>query len=314
MPEVHSSLFGLQASSWHVLVTCFGRLIPLLTFASFRPEASGPSPHDLAYSSDMKRSEKKTGIPRRRSSGTFKFGKLRLGETLVVPGKNANFSLGEGGSTNPNSKPKLLQSPKKRESSATSRSPAAIPAAHAPIPLPSSHVHRTASEVNLLVCQRDAVQREQMMFQRILSGMADRNGGKTVEVSVTTSSSQKNTVEVRGNAASTTLSHAKDASERLLEGVTTETDDKTSPSQTHPVTSTAPQPKDFFVGSYQDFKKITSPRHVTSSLLKLQQELGDNAPGSASRVDRRFSANSDAGNNADDEDEGSDGEVFPIDI
>lgn len=258
----------------------------------------------------MKRSEKKTGIPRRRSSGTFKLGKLRLGETLVIPGKNANFSLGDGGSTNPanpNSKPKLLQSPKRRGASASSRYPASIPTAHAPIPLPSSHVHRTASEVNLLLSQKDAVKREHMMFQRIVSGLVGRNGGVTANVAITTSPSQNQTVEVRGTSASSTLRHAKDASERLLKD--TKTDDTTSPAQTETVTSTAAQPKDLFVGSYQDFKSITSPRHVTSSLLKLQQELGDNASGSANRVDT-----SAADNNADDEDEGSEGEVFPIDI
>ena len=249
----------------------------------------------------MKRSGKKTGIPRRRSSGTFKLGKLRLGETFVVPGKNANFSLGDGGSTNPanpNSKPKLLQSPKRRGASASSRYPASIPAAHAPIPLPSSHVHRTASEVNLLLSQKDAVKREHMMFQRIVSGLVGRNGGVMANVAETTSPSQNQTVEVRGTPASSTLRHAKDASERLLKD--TKTDDTTSPAQTQTATSTAAQPKDLFVGSYQDFKNITSPRHFTSSLLEL---------GSASRVDT-----SDAGNNADDEDEGSEGEIFAIDM
>lgn len=146
-----------------------------------------------------------------------------------------------------------------------------------------------------------------MMFQRIVSGLVGRNGGVTANVAITTSPSQNQTVEVRGTSASSTLRHAKDASERLLKD--TKTDDTTSPAQTETVTSTAAQPKDLFVGSYQDFKSITSPRHVTSSLLKLQQELGDNASGSANRVDT-----SAADNNADDEDEGSEGEVFPIDI
>mmetsp|Transcript_26157 Transcript_26157/g.75516 ORF Transcript_26157/g.75516 Transcript_26157/m.75516 type:complete len:274 (+) Transcript_26157:24-845(+) len=273
----------------------------------------------------MKRSEGKPGIQRRRSSGTFRLGKLRLRETSVVPAKNATFNFGgDGGSTNSSAKPKLLKSPNKEGRPATIQAPATMSTpftTHAPIPMPSGHIHRTASELNLLLEQKYAVKHERIMFQRIVSGMVSRKGREEFAVSVTTTSSQKHIVEARGTPASSTLSHVKDVSDGLLDDIedgTTKTEVPTPPAQTQTETSPATQPNDLFVGSYHDFKRLTSPRHVSSSLLKLQEDaLGMNAPGNFGQADRRYSDLNDrpnVGNTLDDEEDTSEEEVFPIDI
>ena len=109
---------------------------------------------------------------------------LSLHETKILPTENANFSF-DTRSTNANTRGGQLHS--------SQNFPSTFPpdqakqrkcrlTASGPMPMPRSHFHRTASELNLIIGQKHAVRREKAMFERIVSGMIDSqsNGQMTV--------------------------------------------------------------------------------------------------------------------------------------
>ena len=163
--------------------------------------------------------------------------------------------------------------------------------------MPSSHIHRTASELNLIVGEKHAVKREELMFQRLVSGMANKSSDQTITVSVATSS------------ATQKLADAESASKRLLQNVTTKQD------VTAPATSTdhddsaaiVADQDEFFVGSFRDYAKLTPPK-----LLKLQEAaLGIDAP---LPTDRRRSSKMKSDRSSEIEFTDADDEVFPLDL
>ena len=244
----------------------------------------------------MRRSGSKTGAQRRRSSGSLKFGLLSVHETKILPTKNANFSF-EPGSKNPNTRggqghqqgfPSTFPPDETKQRMST---------AHDPIPIPSSHIHRTASELNLIVGEKHAVKREELMFQRLVSGMVRKPSDQTTTVSVATSS------------ATQKLADAESASKRLLQNVTTKQDATTSATSADHDDSAAivADQDEFFVGSFRDYAKLTPPK-----LLKLQEAaLGIDAP---LPTDRRRSSKMKSDRSSEIEFTDADDEVFPLDL
>ena len=163
--------------------------------------------------------------------------------------------------------------------------------------MPSSHIHRTASELNMIVGEKHSVKREEMMFQRLVSGMVSKPSEKTATVSVAASSAMQK------------LADAESASQRLLQNVTTKQDMTTSATSADHDDSAAivAEPADFFVGSFRDYAKLTPPR-----LLKLQEAaLGIDAP---LPTDRRRSSNMKSDRSSEIECSDADDEVFPLEL
>ena len=159
---------------------------------------------------------------------------------------------------------------------------------HDPIPMPSSHIHRTASELNLIIGQKHAVKREKAMFERIVSGMVDRKSDGQITVSFESSSTatrdqivetQKSPRPSASRSASvSSLEEARDASRNLLQRFTISRKTVATTSATHTVHDDSAgnirEQDEFFVWSFRDYAKLTPPR-----LLKLQEAaLGIDAP------------------------------------
>jgi hypothetical protein len=284
----------------------------------------------------MKRSGSKPGIQRRRSSGILKLGKLHLRET-PKPGRNAIFTFGDGVST---STTNVLRSNPERDAAVLTGSKATMFSISQPIPLPSSHIHRTNSELNLVMDQNNAALRERAMFQRIVSGMVGRQNPGDVTVSVRTS--PKRSIEVRRSSTSS-LTKPKRASVQFQDSVTSPQEVAASatarasggPSESaDPAKASRPavsaglagpgEPLDFFVGSYENVKELTSQGRTTSpTLLQMHDAALDLAASVASpgRLDRpEINEYVDAKNDGtdihgNDKDQSSDNEeVFAIDL
>lgn len=228
------------------------------------------NPESLAR---MKRSGSKPGIQRRRSSGLLKLGRLHLRDA-PKPTKNAVFSFdadgrGESKSTN------LADMAASETRPGTSRlsTESAMPAAQAknkPIPLPSGHIHRTASEIDLLLDQKQARARERIMFQRIVSGMVNCQRGEQITIITKTNQNYAKKEEGKTKAPGTvlhgnTLSAANDSAQRLLESVAPPTKiEALHLSPTAKNSEELPEVADYFIGSSTDnCEKVLSHRRST---------------------------------------------------
>ena len=169
--------------------------------------------------------------------------------------------------------------------------------------MPSSHIHRTTSELNMLLGERQATKREEAMFQRVVGGLVNYHSDSQITVSAK-GTAKKHTVEVSttsiprpnstGSANQYSLKQARDASRSLLSSVTTGTEKGTkvapSSSQSSIAHDDAPpscrtERDEFFVGSFRDYAKLTPP-----NLLKLQEAaLGIDRPSHANNYQRRRS-------------------------
>ena len=245
----------------------------------------------------MRRS-KTGGAQRRRSS--LKFGLRSVHETKILPTENANFSF-DTGSTNANTRGGQLHSSQNFPSTfPPDQTKQRMSTAHDPIPMPSSHIHRTASELNLIIGQKHAVKREKAMFERIVSDMVDSQSDGQITVSFQSSSTatRDHTVETKKSprpsasrsASVCSLEEARDASRNLLQRFTISSSSKEvkTTSATRAVhddsAAIVAEQDEFFVGSFRDYAKLTPPR----LRLKLQEAaLGIDAPLPTDR--RRFS-------------------------
>ena len=167
--------------------------------------------------------------------------------------------------------------------------------AHDPIPMPSSHIHRTASELNLIIGKKHAVKREKAMFERIVSGMVDSQSDGQITVSFQSSSTaaRDHTVETNESsrpsassrsASACSLEGARDASRNLLQRFTISKRTVATTSATHAAhgdsAGNTKEQDEFFVGSFRDYVKFTPPR-----LLKLQEAaLGIELPTDRRRI------------------------------
>lgn len=220
----------------------------------------------------MKRSGSKPGIQRRRSSGILKLGRLHLRD-VPTPAKNAVFSFtgaDGGGTKNSTDHASTSIAASFRLTPGT-----ALPTANAknePIPLPSSHIHRTASEINLILNQKHAALRERVMFQRIVSGMANRQRDGEITISVNTGSatpkpngtctirSEKGGARSSSESQPTPLSVADDSSQHLLDSITPKKQERTQVG--------VPEGDDYFVGSFDKYKDgAAQPSCSTSPVL-----------------------------------------------
>ena len=225
----------------------------------------------------MKRSGSKPGIQRRRSSGILKLGRLHLRQDAPKPAKNAVFSLvtdgGDGTAGKSTNRPgdNVAPSAKITRFSRLPDDTAMPTAAHAtsePIPLPSSHIHRTASEINLLLDQKDAALRERIMFQRIVSGMANgqRDGQITVSIKASSSTTQKLAEQESTKAPGSTalqacaLPAANDSAQRLLRSVTPK---KAAVPHSPQSAQKSAEVEDYLIGSFDNGEKSESLRRST---------------------------------------------------
>ena len=223
----------------------------------------------------MKRSGSKPGIQRRRSSGILKLGRLHLRQDAPKPAKNAVFSLvtdvGTAGKSTNRPGDNVAASAKITRFSRLPDGTAMPTAAHAtsePIPLPSSHIHRTASEINLLLDQKDAALRERIMFQRIVSGMVNgqRDGHITVSIKASSSTTQKLAEQESAKSPGSTalqacaLPAANDSAQRLLRSVTPK---KAAVPHSPQSAQKSAEVEDYLIGSFDNGEKSESLRRST---------------------------------------------------
>ena len=203
---------------------------------------------NLESLANMKRSGSKPGIQRRRSSGLLKLGRLHLRD-VPKPTKNAVFSFDADG-----------RGVSKSTNLADIAASATRPTAHAksePIPLPSSHIHRTASEINLLLDQKQARARERIMFQRIVSGMVNRQHSEQVTIITKTNQNYVKKEKGKTKAPGTVLhanalSAANDSAQRLLESVAPTKIEALNLSPTAQNSEELPKIADYFIGPSTD--------------------------------------------------------------
>ena len=210
----------------------------------------------------MKRSGSKPGIQRRRSrsSGLLKLGRLHLRD-VPKPTKNAVFSFdadGRGVSKSTNLADMAASAARPGTSLLSTES--AMPTAHAknkPIPLPSSHIHRTASEIDLLLDQKQARARERIMFQRIVAGMVSRQHSE--QVTSITKTNQNYAKKENGKTKApgivlhaNVLSATNDSAQRLLESVAPTKIEALHLSTASQNSEELPEVADYFIGSSTD--------------------------------------------------------------
>lgn len=263
------------------------------------------------------------GAQRRLSSGSLRFGLLSVHDTKLLPTESANFSF-ETGSTNA-SHSKAQRAPSSNIPEAEPAHDRNISTAHDPIPLPTSHIHRTTSELNILLGGKHATKREEAMFQRIVSGMANCQSDARITVSLKSTAGKHTEVSTTSvphifpSANQCGLKKARDSSRSLLSRVTADSE-KVTKWQSSSYSSTAHndslsasriEQDEFFVGSFRDYAKLTPPR-----LLKLQEAaLGIDAPIPTDRS--KFSdVNSDQKSETvyDNGELSDDDEFFPLDM
>ena len=230
----------------------------------------------------MKRSGSKPGIQRRRSSGILKLGRLRLRD-VPTPAKNAVFSFTSHANTDDGGTDQAsTNSPAKLAASSRLSHDTALPLVSAnrgAIPLPSSHIHRTASEINLIFDQKTAAARERVMFQRIVSGMVSRQHERQITLSVkvsaaTTNAQAKHTIRSdKKDGKSCTESHpvplsvANASSQRLLESITPRKENSDVETTTHPGFS---EVDDYFIDPFENDEGAARQMNLTIYNLNTQ--------------------------------------------